>query len=112
MQRNKWSYEVEGDLVGFEALGLPGALEGLELRAGDIMSLDMRRTRVMDASGLAAIVRIYSALVHRGVTLQLERVRPEITAQLTTLGLADVFPVAIQRRPSLVMRLAQLVGVV
>ena len=54
MQSNKWSYEVDGDLVGFEALSLPGALEGLELRAGDIMSLDMRRTRVMDASGLAA----------------------------------------------------------
>jgi anti-anti-sigma regulatory factor len=115
MQSNMWTYEVAGDLVGIEALGLPGAMEGLETAAGDIVSLDMRWVRVMDASGLAAIIRIYSAMVHRGVALQLERVRPELAQQLATLGLADVFPMTIPARPqrrSLGLRLAQLTGLI
>jgi anti-anti-sigma regulatory factor len=112
MQSNMWTYEIAGDLVGIEALGLPGAMEGLEAVAGDILSLDMRQVRVMDASGLAAIIRIYSAMVHRGVTLQLERVRPELAQQLATLGLSDVFPTARPARRSLGLRLAQLVQLV
>lgn len=112
MQSNMWTYEVAGDLVGIEALGLPGAMEGLETAAGDIVSLDMRQVRVMDASGLAAIIRIYSAMVHRDVTLQLERVRPELARQLATLGLSEVFSMTQPARPqrrSLSLRLARLI---
>lgn len=86
-------------LSGAPALSL--ATE-LEVGAAQVVALDLGRVPDIDASGVAALVRVYAGLTARGARLEIVRASAAVRAALRRLGLARLLALAPQRQPQVV----------
>ncbi len=83
------NFTVDRHLVGRNALALAGDLAELPLLRARRLTLSLRNVDRIDASGLVALVRLYSQLEAAGVVLALVDVSLEVAGELRRLGMAS-----------------------
>jgi ABC-type transporter Mla MlaB component len=80
-----------GPLTGSDAFQLAHDVGSLSLVKGDVLSLHFDNHSVIDVSGVAVLVRMYSHLSSGGVAVQVAEAPYRMHQQLADLGLDSVF---------------------
>lgn len=86
-----WGYlRVQHELAGAAAFAMCHELERLARSGATGVFLDLGQVSVIDASGVVALVRVYSGFTHHGVALRVIGSSAEIRSRLEAVGLARV----------------------
>jgi anti-anti-sigma regulatory factor len=84
---SRLNHIVENHLVGHDALGLARELSALPLEQATGLTLSLRNVAVIDASGVAALVRLYSQFEAAGKVLDLVDVSASVFHELERVGI-------------------------
>ncbi len=92
-QKVTHTHKVDRQLVGDEAFEWLAELSKLPLQKAAALVISMERVRAVDATGIAALVRLHGYLASRGGELVLEQVDPSLTRRLVGMGLNLAVPI-------------------
>ncbi len=84
---------VRVPLVGVQALSFADDLHKRSWEGVTGLSLSLLGVLEVDASGVVALIRLYSQLRVRGVEMELVDVRPNLIAEFDRLGLTELIPI-------------------
>ncbi len=94
MSTRNHTHHVQSALEGLGALSLIRELNALPWSHFDELTLAMGAVPRVDASGVVALVRLYSQLRTQGIQMRLSRVRPPVADELHRLGIDTVIGVS------------------
>ena len=100
-------HQVSHELVGAAAFRMCHALENLDRARTRGVVIDLSAVSTIDASGVVALVRIYSGYTHRRVGLRIVGAREDVRKRLESVGLTRLVEVAdIQEPVSMALSMA------
>ncbi len=84
---------IRRQLAGAQALALPDELQRVPWETISCLELSFLQVRRVDASGVVALVRLYSQLARQGIRLVLIDVREAVRRELNRLNLTRLMPI-------------------